>query len=241
MYSSFGLAKYTYSCTSPTLSQPGAGNINADPKFLDLFHISSISPCYGTGSAVFVGGFDLDDELLNIAPSMGCDEVVMSNLVGPLSVNISTSQTNLLVNRSGYFWGNITGRASRVEWSFGDGPIFTNSGVAIFHAWTNSGDYVVTFRAYNNDNPVGVTNSALVHVQPLDVPQIQFIAMLTNGFQFRFPGQTNANYTIQYSTNLISPVTWKTLQTIFFNNQSLIQITDPTRTDSARLYRVLAQ
>ena len=242
-------AKYSYSCTYPTIS--GTGNINGvttNPQFLDWFHIASTSPCRGAGSALYATGTDLDGEPWANPPSMGCDEVVVANLVGPLSVNLVASQTNLLVSstgslplRPGFFQGTITGRAAYVAWSFGDGPTVTNSGAGISHQWTNAGDYTVTFTAYNNDNPAGVSTNIAVHVQPLNVPQLQLPALLTNGFQFQFAGQLSVNYTIQYTTNLASPVTWQTLQTIFYSSGGAIQINDSACTNMARFYRVLAQ
>ena len=171
---------------------------------------------------------------------MGCDEVIVSNLVGPLSVNIRAYQTNLLVNRYAGFWGIITGRAAYVAWSFGDGST-TNSGAGISHKWTNSGDYTVTCTAYNNDNPAGVSTNTFIHVQPLDVPQLQSVVLTTNGFQFQFAGQLSVNYTIQYTTNLMPPVTWQNLQTIFYSSGGAIQINDSACTNMARFYRVLAQ
>ena len=238
----FVSAHYSYSCTYPTIS--GTGNINgntANPQFLDLFHIASTSPCRGAGSAVYASGTDLDGEPWANPPSMGCDEVIVSNLVGPLSVNIRAYQTNLLVNRYASFWGIIIGRAAYVAWSFGDGPTITNSWVGISHQWTNSGDYTVTCTAFNNDNPTGVSTNILFQVLPLNTPQLESALLLTNGFQFQFAGQWSAYYTIQYTTNLTPPVTWQTLQTIPYNTADVIQITDSARTNTARFYRVLAQ
>jgi hypothetical protein len=183
----------------------------------------------------------LDDELWASPPSMGCDEVIVSNLVGPLSVNILAYQTNVLVNHYAGFWGIITGRVAYVAWSFGDGPTFTNFGAGSSHQWTNSGDYTVTFTAYNNDNPTGVSTNTVVHVQPLNVPQLQSVVLTTNGFAFQFAGQWSANYTVQYTTNLAPPVPWQTLETIFYSSEGVIQINDPAWTNMARFYRVLAQ
>ncbi len=232
---------YSYSCTSPTKS--GTGNINGittDPQFLDWFHIASTSPCRGAGSALYASGTDLDGEPWANPPSMGCDEVIVSNLVGPLSVNIRAYQTNALVNHYAGFWGIITGRVAYAAWSFGDGST-TNSGAGISHQWTNSGDYTVTLTAYNNDNPAGVSTNILFQVLPLNTPQLEATMLLTNGFQFQFAGQWSAYYTIQYATNLASPVTWQTLQTIPYNTADVIQITDSAWTNTARFYRVLAQ
>ena len=113
--------------------------------------------------------------------------------------------------------------------------------MGISHQWTNAGDYTVTFTAYNTDNPAGVSTNILFQVLPLNTPQLQSPVLLTNGFQFQFAGQWSANYTIQYTTNLTSPVTWQTLQTVFFNIADVVQTTDPAWTNAARFYRVLAQ
>jgi len=253
-YAALGSLQY-YFCSFTSPQEPGypmpsgVGNINAlytNAQFLDLFHIASTSPCRGAGSALYTSGTDLDGEPWANPPSMGCDEVIVSNLVGPLSVNLLASQTNLLVSppgshRPGFFQGTITGRAATVAWSFGDGPASTNAGASIFHQWTNAGDYTVTFTAYNNDNPAGVSASTVIHVLPLNVPQLQSPVLLTNGFQFQFAGQLSANYTIQYATNLAPPVTWQTLQTIGYSSGDVIQINDSARTNTARFYRVLAQ
>ena len=238
-----------YCCTTPdSLSTnngntlpPFTGDINADPQFLDSFHISTTSPCCGAGNVLYASGTDLDGEQWANPPSMGCDEVVPANFVGPLTVSIQAYQTNVLVNHHAGFWGIITGRAAYVAWSFGDGSTFTNFGAGSSHQWTNSGDYTVAFTAYNNDNPAGISTNTIIHVQSLNVPQLQSVVLTTNGFQFQFAGQTNANYTIQYATNLAPPVAWQTLQAIYYNTESVIQINDSAWTNSARFYRVLAQ
>jgi tryptophan-rich sensory protein len=238
-YNLSGFAQFTYSCTSPSLL--GTGNLSVTPQFLDSFHIAATSPCRGAGSGSYANGSDLDGEAWASPPSMGCDEIITSNLVGPLSVNILAAQTNLLVNRYGVFSGNLAGRVAGVVWSFGDGLAATNPGPSVSHQWTNSGDYSVTFTAYNNDNPAGVATNVIVHVQPLSVPQLQSAILLTNGFQFEFAGQFNANYTVQYATNLAPPVSWQTLQVIYFNNTNLVYITDSATPNGTRFYRVLAQ
>ncbi|HEY1489687.1 MAG TPA: PKD domain-containing protein, partial [Verrucomicrobiae bacterium] len=151
-------------------------------------------------------------------------------------------QTNFLVNRDEGFWGTLTGRASATIWTFGDGQTATNTGMNnISHRWTNSGDYSITYTAYNNDNPAGVSTNLTVHVQPLNVPQLQSAAWLTDGFQFQFNGQLNANYVVQYSTNLTPPVAWQTLQNIYFSTSGVYQITDPATTNATRFYRVGVQ
>jgi len=237
----FPIVLYYNSCTSRG-GVAGTGNIFVNPQFVDLFHIGSASPCVGVGSILYATGTDLDGETWLNPPSMGCDEMVVSNLVGTLSVNVHAYETNLLVNRYATFAGSFTGRASEITWSFGDEQVFTNYGaLGISHLWTNFGDYVVTYTAYNYDNPAGVSTNITVHVQPLDVPQLQSAVLLTNGFQFQFAGQLDANYTVQYSTNLTPPVAWQTLQNIYFSTGGVYQITDPAATDATRFYRVGVQ
>ena len=229
------------SCISPT-PIVGLGNlVNVNPQFLDLYHIASTSPCRGAGNAVYATGVDLDGEPWNNPPSMGCSEVVLSNLVGSLSVNILANSTNTFVGRPTGFSGIITGRASWASWSFGDGVTVSNTGASATHAWTNSGNYPVTFTAYNNDNPSGVSTSIAVQVLSLNLPQLQPAGVVAGAFQFQFIGQTNANYTIQYTTNLSQPETWQTLQTISANQGGIIQINDSALTNQTRFYRVLAQ
>ncbi len=232
---------YFYSCTYPLTSLIGTGNINGianDPQFLDEFHIASTSPCRGAGSAVNTSGTDLDGEPWANPPSMGCDEVVVSNLVGSLSVSLAASQTNLLVNQYAIFSGIITGHASRVVWLFGNGPTIMY-GASMMHQWTNSGDYTVTVTAYNNDNPVGVSASVVVHVLA-PIPLLQSPMVTTNAFWFQFNSVSNVNYTIQDTTNLVPPVTWQTVGTIpgWGGNIRLEIITNVT--NPAGFYRVMA-
>ena len=237
-----GPAQYYYSCTSTTPPKVGAGNISASPLFLDWFHIASTSPCFSSGSPLYSAGADLDGEPWNNPPSIGCDEVVLANLVGPLSVALIAPQTNLLVNHYVSFGGSITGRASRVEWSFGDGTVVTNSGSSVTHQWTNAGDSFVTFTAYNTDNPGGVSTNLLVHILSPNPPQLQFPLMTSNAFQLQFTGQASANYYVQVATNLAAPAYWQTLQTFYNSTGGMYQILDSgALTNAARFYRVLAQ
>jgi len=39
---------------------------------------------------------------------------------------------------------------------------------------------------------------------------------------------------IQYATNLVPPVAWHTRQTIYDDNNKLVQITDPANSNSTR-------
>jgi hypothetical protein len=236
-------AYYLYSCTSTNYPKSGTGNINGDNlQWVDGYHISSNSSCRGTASPLYSTGTDFDGEPWANPPSMGCDEVVLSNLVGPLSVAIVPMQGNLIVNHYGIFNGYTTGRVSRVQWAMGDGAVITNTGSSIVYQWTNTGDFLVTFTAYNTDNPGGVSTNLLVHVLPVNAPQLQSARIASNAFQFQFTGQVGANYTVQFATNLAPPAYWQTLQYIYSSPGGLTQISDSGASNSAaRFYRVQAQ
>jgi hypothetical protein len=235
-YSTSG-SVYSYCCTDPAKS--GTGNISVDPQFFDAFHILSTSPCRGAGSALYAGGTDLDGETWTNPPSIGCDEVITSHLGGPLSVSINSPFTNLLVSQSAPFWGMVTGRVSSVRWSTSDRQTITNPTMGGLYQWTNSGDYMLTFTAYNNDHPAGVAASIPVHVGPPVAPQLQSAVLLTNGFRFQLLLQPSVNYTVEYATNLMPPVNWQPLQSLSLPGYTSWPITDFAATNRARFYRVL--
>jgi len=239
---------FIYSCTEPQAPgypMPiGIRNINAfnaDPQFVDLFHVSVNSPCRGAGSPLYATGTDIDGETWANPSAIGCDEPIASALVGPLSLAISLWQTNVLVNHYVVFGVEVTGRAARLEWSFGDGPTVTNAGRSISHMWTNVGDYPVTLTAFNADYPGGIATNLLIHVLAPNQPLMQSLALTTNGFQFTFPGQESVAYWVELATNLTPPTYWQTLQTIFNSTGGVHQITDSVPTNATRFYRVRAK
>jgi hypothetical protein len=230
---------FNYCCSSPIPG--GTGNIDVSPQFVDGYHLAVASGCRGAGSAAYASGTDLDGQPWDSPPSMGCSEVVLTNLVGPLSASISSYQTNVLINHLGIFQGGFGGHASADGFSFGDGGVVTNSGLNVSHAWNQPGNYTVTFTVYNDDHPAGVSASAAIQVLPILAPQLQYTGLATNGFEFQFAGQTNAMYTIEYTTNLVPPITWNTLQYIFDGSSGWNQVFDSTVPTGTRFYRVEAQ
>ena len=118
----------------------------------------------------------------------------------------------------------------------------TNSGSGVVHQWSNTGDFFVTFTAYNTDNPGGVSTNVLVQVLAPTPPQLQSALMTSNAFQFQFAGQAGATYYIQFATNLEAPASWQTLQSIYNSTGGVYQISDSAVVSNAtRFYRVLAQ
>jgi len=248
-WASGGGSSYSYCCTEGSFSGQillGSSNILVDPLLLDWYHISIYSPCRGAGSPLYASGTDLDGEPWNNPPSIGCDEVVVADRTGPLSVTLETEQTNVLVSSPSYlhvdgFVGLINGLAIYASWDFGDGTGITNASNVVQHDWTNAGDYTVAFTAYNIENPLGVSASQVIQVIPVNPPQLLSAAIVSNNFEFQFSMQESGNYTVQYATNLTPPVAWVTLQSIPFSLGGAQQVQDSAPTNAARFYRVLAQ
>jgi len=154
-------SQLNYCCTTP--APASAGNISSDPQLASASHISAGSPCRAAGSAAFAGGTDIDGELWANPPSIGCDEYVPGNVIGPLSVSLSATYTNVTPGFAVDFIGTIEGKVSASVWDFGDGVVVSNRPFAS-HAWAGAGSYPVVLTAYNEDHPAGVSATLLVQV-----------------------------------------------------------------------------
>jgi hypothetical protein len=233
-----GSPNFSYCCTSPF---PGGNNLGSDPQLVNGFHLPTTSPCRGAGSALYASGSDLDGEPWLSPPSIGCDEVWENAITGPLSVSLTSSWPAITQGRYVFLWAVVGGRLSRAAWDFGDGSNLTN---ATFlnnsHAWANPGDYVVTFTAFNADNPSGVSTNLVMHVLPLLPPAISPIGLTSNKFSLSFQGQPGVLYVVEQTTNLAAPVTWQTVNTLF-STGAVMQVTDTKATNAARFYRVRSQ
>lgn len=237
-------SEFQYSASDPR--PDGVGNLLADNSFAAQdFHITVNSIYRGAGSSLYATGEDMDGEPWANPPSMGADEVVEANLVGPISLSLFTWTTNTIAGSMKYvlsFWAMSTGRVARIEWNYGDGVIETNQGYSVWHRWANPGTYTVTATAYNQDNPDGVAASVTVLVEPLRAPVLQSHFLDAGGFHFNFMAQERVLYSVQYTTDLTPPITWRPLQTIFDSPGGLTTITDPAWTNNPmRFYRVRAQ
>ena len=236
--------KFTNCCTSP-LPFYGANNITTSPLFLSYngdFALSPASPCRGAGNPQFVTGNDLDNEPYLNPPSIGCDEIIDTNLTGPLSFAFLYFGTNAIASHRLFYAAQFEGRPSELDWSFGDGPTVTNLGASASHTWANAGTYSVTLTAYNADHPSGVSSNFTVFVDPFLAPSLQSSGVVSNSFQFSFGTQKGILYTVQYATNLTAPVSWQILsQFLFSTNGETMTLQDPAVTNGARFYRVYAQ
>jgi hypothetical protein len=229
---------FSYSCTSPL--PPGAGNINADPLLLDGLHLGASSACRAAGNPAFALGTDLDGEPWGDPPSIGCEEALDTSYVGPIRfVDLYVVPTPY-VQTTIFAWAGcrFIGRASRLAWSLGDGTVLTNANASVTHTWTNAGDYTITFTAFNNDSPTGVSTNLLLHVEALVPPSLLLGGHTGNNFTLTFTGQFWINYVLEQTTNLSAPIAWQTVSNIFSPLNGPMTVTDPRATNSARFYRI---
>jgi hypothetical protein len=110
---------------------------------------------------------------------------------------------------------------SHVRPSITNAPYYTN------HVWTTPGDYPVTFTAFNVDNPTGVSTNILMHIDPIFVPVLGPVTLVTNAIQFDFVAQPGPDYLIEVVTNLAPPVSWFPIQGFSAPNGGVIHYADP--------------
>jgi sugar lactone lactonase YvrE len=152
-----------YCCTTP-MPTNGVGNISADPQLASASHLSALSPCIGAGSATYASGTDIDGDAWNNPPSMGCDEYHAGAITGPLTVKLTATLTNVMINYRVGLTALIAGRTDLSVWDFGDGYVEVNEPYTSY-AWTAPGDYLVSLWAYNDTYPEGVSAMVMIHVE----------------------------------------------------------------------------
>ena len=141
----------------------GINNLASDPFFADSLHISSASPCRGTGIFSATSGVDIDGDAWLNPPSIGADEFNASSATGVLAVAFLETFTNVTTGFTVDFDGQISGHATANVWNFGDGTTVSNE-LFLSHNWSAPGNYTVTFTAFNTDNPAGVGWSVMIFV-----------------------------------------------------------------------------
>ena len=226
----------SYSCTWPL--PPGQGNISTDPLLIDGEHLAVGSPCRGAGNAV--GGIiqDLDGDNWATPPSIGCDEVVEAGLVGSLEVGLRVVRTNAVLQGLPLgFLADVTGRASRIQWGYGDGVVVTNGSWRSDHAFAQPGIFQVTITAFNLDRPEGVSTNVTVLIYPVLPPEIRYLTKTENGTMLVFHGQDGQLYELQGSTNAALPESWTLLRLISDRGGGTV-VSDSPRTNAQYFYRV---
>lgn len=229
-----------YSCANFAVGSYGTNNLFVDPQLVDAFHLSENSPVRGAGGPLFVTGTDFDGDPWSSPVSMGADEFVADAITGSLSVSIELPAAPVYPNRLVPLVGRINGRAARIEWSFGEGPVVTNVSYATRHAWTTPGNYPIIFTAFNAANPAGVSTSVVLPV--IAVPPSGWASIENLGGYYRFFINTEIGVTntIEFATNLTAPVLWLPLKTTWATNV-LMREFDVTATNASRFYRLRSE
>ena len=236
-FNHYGLSG-VFNCTIPIMPEM-PNSTTADPELLDGWHIAVTSPCRGAGPTNVFSEFDLDGEPWNVPPAIGCDEPYESSITGALSVSVLSDRSIAVVGQTIHFTGVLAGRASRVEWDFGDTTSLTNhSFLAVAHSYTNPGDYVVTFKAHNADYPAGVTARVNLSVVPLLAPILSGSALTGNTFTVEFITQNGVSYALEGCTNLAAGF-WQSISTADGAGTPL-RLLDVNPTNEAQFYRVRA-
>jgi len=160
-------ASITTSCTTP--DPGGAGNITDSPLLLGVCnpHLSEVSPCIDAGSTngVAVDETDIDGEarIEGGLVDIGCDEFIVTNLFGALTVDI-IGDTNVVLGAGDPFLSDIAGKAFGSVWhvATNGGTFWVFNALEVDPAWSTPGLYPVVLSASNLDQAASATVS--VHV-----------------------------------------------------------------------------
>ena len=150
------------------------------------------------------------------------------------------AQATVLVNRTLELAGQVSGRAGRITWNFGDGATSENASCQTSHKWSVPGDYSVTFTAFNADYLLGVATNLLVTVMPVKAPELVSVQKEGDKVHLWLGAQPGAVYWLEYTTNLNPPASWSALQSVTATTSEL-QLVDTAATNTTRFYRVTAQ
>ncbi len=147
----------------------GTGNFTNPPQFVNLaandLHLQITSPCIDAGNDAYVTSdtdFEGNPRIVGASVDVGAYEF---HRTGPLHPAIVVSYTNVAV-------GFALSLASTIQvgevavtssWDFGDGNTASNQ-TQVVHAWLAPGDFTVTYTAFNDSNPDGVSVTQLIHV-----------------------------------------------------------------------------
>jgi hypothetical protein len=233
----FGFPPVTsYSCTTPAIS--GTGNITNSPVFLNAFHLPLGSPLIGAGSASSVSGTDMDGEPWANPPSIGCDEFILTNFVGPISVSLQPRWPNVIQDGFLFITPQLTGKYYTIVWAWGDGTYSTNSGGGgIQHRWNSPGTYTVTLTVYNQDYPGGVSASFQLEVLPQASPFLSIVSYRGTNASVVFAGQPGGSYNLERTPSLAPPVAWQLVTILNTTNTNSFSVVDTAPISGGGFYR----
>lgn len=152
----------SYTCAK-NLTAGERGNITDDPLLVSVTHISTNSPCWGTGNIGYTSDTDFDGDLWRNPPSMGCDEAIPG---APIDGDISLSLNGLHTLSSGFsetYLIVVVGNVTRFQVDFGNGHISKNK-LIVANQWEIPGTYDVVITAWNDDYPFGLSVTETVQV-----------------------------------------------------------------------------
>jgi len=147
-----------YSCYPEAQTDDGLHNINTNPQRVSFSHISTNSPCIGTGSTNYLTHVtDFDGDAWNATPSIGCDEI-KTTVEGEMTPILFASE-RVAETEEIHFTAYVEGEVTQTVLDFGDGIAVTNPiSSTLSHPFTY-GDYWVVLTGYNDDYPNGVSVS----------------------------------------------------------------------------------
>lgn len=228
-------------CAEFAFANYGTNNLYVDPQLVDPQHLSETSPCRGSGGGLFPSLYDLDGDSWQSPASMGSDQYNAGSRIGPLAVAVEAFNLTNLVNREVVLIGRVSGNASRIAWNFGDGIWLTNRSYWTTHQWTTPGDYTVSFRAFNADNPAGVTTDQVITIESVNPPSWLSIQQEVSPsflvYRLDFRTQIGATNVIEYASSLTPPVIWTPLSTNVSTNVTM-RVNNSFPRDLNRFYRI---
>jgi hypothetical protein len=84
----------------------------------------------------------------------------------------------------------------------------------------------------------GVSTNLVVHVIPLEVPQVASPELVGTNFNLTFSTQPGVTYAVQRATNLTPPVVWQTLTSTYATGKYDFKYTDTKATNDTSFYRL---
>ena len=152
-----------FSC-SPELDTTFSDNINDDPLLANYAHVSSGSPCIGSGNDFGISGPDIDGDSIGASPSMGCDEHPGPGMVtGPLVPEIWGPALIATEFRGDYAFA-VHGAATLTVAEIEDFGVITNPVATVYLSWDTPGTYDLVLTAWNNTYPGGLSVTQSVTV-----------------------------------------------------------------------------
>ncbi|MDD2238042.1 MAG: hypothetical protein PHG65_12625, partial [Kiritimatiellae bacterium] len=186
-----------HTCTTPLPS--GEGNISVDPLLVDGWHLSSNSPCIGAGLLNSCSGLDIDGEVWQDPPALGCDQPGGHAPADSLYVSLSLHAL-ARVGVSQTINPYIVGDVDAGVFSFGDGAV-TSGVTSASHTWTETGTYEVVFTAYNTDYPDGISATQTVRV--VDYTATHYVSLDSPAPQAPYSSWETAAHTIQEALDAV--------------------------------------